>query len=125
VLTGHEVKSVRARHVSLQEAYVDIRGGELWVVGMRINPYQTGVGQPQDNPDRTRKLLASRRQITQLERQVRQKGYTLVPLRLYFNAGGYAKLEIGLGRGKRLFDKRETLKAEDEKRRTERALAER
>jgi SsrA-binding protein len=124
VLTGHEVKSVRARHVSLQEAYVEVRNRELWVVGMRINPYQTGVGQPQESPDRTRKLLASRREIAQLERKVRQKGYTLVPLRLYFNDSGYAKLEIGLGRGKRLFDKREALKEADAKRNTERAVAE-
>ena len=125
VLSGHEVKSVRARHVSLQEAYVEIREGEVWVVGMRINPYQTGVGQPDAAPDRPRKLLVNRRQISQLERKVRQKGYTLVPLRLYFTPRGYAKLEVGLGRGKRLFDKREALKEADEKRRTDRALAER
>lgn len=125
VLAGNEVKSLRARHVSLQEAYVEIRGGEAWVVGMHVNPYQTGPGRPELAPDRTRKLLLSRREIAQLERKVRQKGYTLVPLRLYFSAGGYAKLEIGLGRGKRQYDKREALKEADEKRRADRAVAER
>ena len=125
VLTGNEVKSVRARHVSLQEAYVEVREGELWVVGMRISPYQTGAGQSEVSPHRPRKLLASRRQIAQLERRVRQKGYTLVPLKVYFSPRGLAKLEIGLGRGKRQYDKREALKRADEERRTQRALAER
>ncbi|NLO72824.1 MAG: SsrA-binding protein SmpB [candidate division WS1 bacterium] len=125
VLTGNEVKSVRARHVSLQEAYVEVREGELWVVGMRISPYQVGPGQPEVSPHRPRKLLASRRQIVQLQRQVRQKGYTLVPLRVYFTQRGLAKLEIGLGRGKRQYDKREALKAADEERRVQRALSER
>ncbi len=125
VLAGNEVKSLRARHVSLQEAYVEVRGREAWVVGMHINPYQTGPGQPDLPPDRPRKLLLSRREITKLERQVRQKGYTLVPLRLYFSEAGYAKLEVGVGRGKRQFDKREALKEADEKLRTARAAAER
>ena len=125
VLAGNEVKSLRARHVSLQEAYVEIREREAWVVGMHINPYQTGPGQPDLAPDRTRKLLVSRREIAQLERKVRQKGFTLVPLRLYFNSAGYAKLEVGLGRGKRQYDKREALKEADEKRRADRAVAER
>ena len=125
VLAGHEVKSLRAHQVSLQEAYVEIRDRELWVVGMRITPYQTGAGQPDIVPDRNRKLLASRRQIEQLERKVRQKGYTLVPLRLYFTPRGLAKLEVGLGRGKRQFDKREALKEADDKLRTARALSER
>jgi len=125
VLAGNEVKSARAHHVSLQEAYVEVRGGEVWVIGMRISPYQTGAGQPQLPPDRDRKLLVNKREIRQLERQVRQKGYTLIPLRMYFNDRGYAKVEIGLCRGKRQYDKREALKERDEKRRTERALSER
>lgn len=124
-LAGSEVKSVRAHHVSLQEAYVEIREGEAWVVGMRISPYQVGAGQPLLPPDRRRKLLLRRREISQLDRRVRQKGYTLIPLRIYFSAGGYAKLEVGLCRGKRQYDKRETIKERDDRRRTERALAER
>lgn len=125
VLAGNEVKSARAHHVSLQEAYVEVRAGEVWVIGMRISPYQTGAGQPQLSPHRDRKLLVNKREIRQLERQVRQKGYTLIPLRMYFNDRGYAKVEIGLCRGKRQYDKREALKEREERRRTERALSER
>ena len=124
-LAGSEVKSVRAHHVSLQEAYIEIRNGEAWVVGMRISPYQTGAGQPTLAPDRPRKLLLRRREIGQLERGVRQKGYTLIPLGMYFNDRGFAKVEVGLCRGKRQYDKREAIKERDEKRRTERALSER
>jgi len=124
-LTGCEVKSVRAHQVSLQEAYVEIRQGEAWVVGMRIAPYQTGPGQPAPAVDRPRKLLLRRAEIVRLDRRVRQKGYTLIPLRIYFGARGYAKVEVGLCRGKRQYDKREALKERDERRRTERVLAER
>ena len=124
-LAGSEVKSVRAHHVSLQEAYIEIRNGETWVVGMRISPYQTGAGQPTLEPARARKLLLRRREIDQLDRRVRQKGYTLIPLRIYFNEGGYAKVELGLCRGKRQYDKREAIKERDERRRTDRALSER
>lgn len=124
-LAGSEVKSVRAHHVSLQEAYVEIRAGEAWVVGMRISPYQTGAGQPTLDPARPRKLLLRRREIDQIDRRVRQKGYTLIPLRMYFSPGGYAKLEVGVCRGKRQYDKREAIKERDERRRTDRALAER
>jgi SsrA-binding protein len=124
-LAGCEVKSVRAHHVSLQEAYIEIREGEAWVVGMRISAYQVGAGQPAPAPDRPRKLLLRRREIMQLDRRVRQKGYTLIPLRIYFSARGYAKVEVGLCRGKRQYDKREAIKERDERRRTDRALAER
>ncbi|HEY3397722.1 MAG TPA: SsrA-binding protein SmpB [Armatimonadota bacterium] len=125
VLNGNEVKSLRARHVSLQEAYVEVRDHEVWVVGMSITPYQTGAAHKELPADRRRKLLVKTREIAQLERGVRQKGYTLVPLRIYFNERGFAKLEVGLGRGKKTYDKRETLKERDEVRRVERALAER
>lgn len=125
VLAGPEVKSVRAHQVSLQEAFVEIREGEVWVRGMRIAPYQAGSAHQEQPPSRPRKLLLRRREIASLERRVRQKGYTLIPLRMYFNDRGYAKVEIGLCRGKRLYDKREAIKERDERRRTERALAER
>jgi SsrA-binding protein len=124
-LAGSEVKSVRAHHVSLQEAFIEIRKGEAWAVGMRISPYQTGAGQPDLLPDRPRKLLLRRRELEQLDRHVRQKGSTLIPLRMYFSEGGYAKVEVGVCRGKRQYDKREALKERDERRRTDRALAER
>lgn len=124
-LAGSEVKSVRAHQVSLQEAFVEVRDGEVWMRGMRIAPYQAASAHEEPPPARPRKLLMRRREIASLERRVRQKGYTLIPLRMYFNDRGYAKVEIGLCRGKRLYDKREAIKERDERRRTERALAER
>lgn len=120
-LLGPEVKSVRAHHVSMSEAHAEIRDGEVWLLGMYIKPYEaTGYGLPE--AVRPRKLLLTRQEIHRLDRQVRQKGYTLVPLRMYFGASGYAKVELGLARGKRQYDKRETLAERDAQRRDERAL---
>lgn len=123
VLEGGEVKSVRAHHISLQEAYATVEGGEVWVHNMRIAPYR----QAQDNPDpyRLRKLLLRKGQIKRLQRRVRQKGYTLIPLRMYFSNSGYAKVELGLCRGKREYDKREAILQREFERRKERALSER
>lgn len=119
VLMGPEVKSVRAHHVNLAEAYAEVREGEVWLQGMHITPYEaTAHGAPP--AVRPRKLLLTKSEIRRLERQVRQKGYTLVPLRMYFAPSGYAKIEIGLARGKRLYDKREALAEREEQRRGER-----
>lgn len=123
VLLGPEVKSVRAHHVSLTEAHAEIREGEVWLIGVHIRPYDATGHQPQD-PLRPRKLLLTRSEIRRLERQVRQKGYTLVPLRMFFGASGYAKVELGLARGKRQYDKREAIAERDAQRRDERALRE-
>lgn len=121
-LEGCEVKSVRAHHVSLQEAYATVKDGEVWVHGMRISPYEPARDNP--DPSRDRKLLLHRREIRRLERGVREKGYTIIPLRLYFNERGRAKLEIGLCRGKRQYDKREAIAEREFERRKQRALAE-
>ncbi|MBP8953234.1 MAG: SsrA-binding protein SmpB [Armatimonadetes bacterium] len=123
VLEGCEVKSLRAHHVSIQESYATVANGEVWVHGMRISPYAPA----RDNPDptRDRKLLLKRQEIRKLERAVREKGYTLIPLKIYFTARGLAKLQLGLCRGKRQFDKREAIAEREFKVRTERALSER
>lgn len=121
-LVGPEVKSVRAHHVSLGEAHAQIKEGEVWLIGAHINPYSSA----RDNVDpvRPRRLLLTKREIARLDRQVKQKGYTLIPLRMYFADSGYAKVELGLARGKRMFDKRESIAERDAQRRTERAVRE-
>lgn len=123
VLTGSEIKSIRAGQVSLQEAYVNLADGEAWLVGCHIAEYAM-AGYAGHAPVRNRKLLLHRKQIFDLKRRVQTKGVTLIPLRLYLT-GGRAKLEIGLGRGKKLIDKRETLKERDVKRDVDRELARR
>ncbi|HZK42171.1 MAG TPA: SsrA-binding protein SmpB [Clostridia bacterium] len=108
VLTGTEVKSIRQGHFSLGESYVTVREGELFLVGAHISPYEQGN---RFNPDpvRDRKLLAHKHEIRQLEVAVQQKGMTLVPLKAYFS-DGRVKLEIGVARGKKLHDKRESIR---------------
>jgi SsrA-binding protein len=123
VLLGPEVKSVRAHHVSLTEAHAEIRNGEVWLLGMHITPY-AATGHTDLAPIRPRKLLLTKREIERLDRQVKQKGYTLVPLRIYFSDRGYAKVELGLARGKRQFDKREAIAERDAQRQVDRALRE-
>jgi SsrA-binding protein len=108
VLTGTEVKSLRSGKASIKEAYARVRNGEVFIEGMNITPYEQGNRYNHD-PVRTRKLLLHRREIEKLIGSVEQKGLTLVPLELYFR-NGRAKVVIGLGRGKKLHDKRETLK---------------
>lgn len=122
-LLGPEVKSVRARHVSLGEAHAEIREGQVWLLGAHITPYKAAAHVHLD-PVRNRRLLLTKAEIRRLDRQLRQKGYTLVPLRMYFAASGYAKVEIGLARGKKMYDKREAIAERDAQRRTERALSE-
>lgn len=123
VLQGAEVKSVRAHHVSITEAYATVAGGEVWLHGMRISPYEPARENP--DPTRDRKLLLNAKEIRKLERAVREKGATLIPLRMYFSERGYAKIELGLCRGKREFDKREAIAEREFERRAQRAMAER
>jgi len=104
-LRGSEVKSLRDRTVSLNEAYANIWDGEVWVIGMHITPYRNATNIEPLDPTRRRKLLLTKREIHKLQRQVTQKGYTLIPLSVYFNHRGYAKIELGLCRGKRQYDK--------------------
>jgi SsrA-binding protein len=107
VLTGTEIKSIRANRVSLQRSYVQNRNGELWLVEANISPYEFGARENHD-PDRPRKLLMHRREINRIISQLDEKGLTLVPTRLYLK-NGRAKLEIALARGKKLHDKRAAL----------------
>ena len=120
-LTGTEIKSVRAGKVNLRDAYARIDDGEVWLVGMHISPYEQAGTYFQHDPMRRRKLLLHRRQIARLQSDVGQKGLTLVPLRLYLK-GGRAKIELGLAKGKKLYDKRDSMAERDSRRDVERAL---
>jgi SsrA-binding protein len=120
VLTGTEIKSVRAGKVSLKEAFGVVRNGEVWIEGMTISPYESG-GYVNHDPRRQRKLLLNAREIRRLIGSVEQKGLTLVALDLHF-VRGRAKLTIALGRGKKLHDKRETAKQHDAEREAARAM---
>jgi SsrA-binding protein len=119
-LQGTEVKSVRMGQVSLKEAYCRIRNGEIFVENMNISPYEQGNRENHD-PLRVRKLLLNRIEIDKLTKKVEERGFALVPTRLYFK-DSRAKLEIGLCRGKKLYDKRETLKQKQADREASRAV---
>jgi SsrA-binding protein len=121
VLSGTEVKSLRHGKASIKEAYARIRGGEVFLEGMNITPYEQGNRYNHD-PVRSRKLLLHRREIARLIGAVEQKGLTLVPLELYFRRG-HAKVTIALGRGKKQYDKRETIKRRDAEREAARAVS--
>jgi SsrA-binding protein len=108
-LTGSEVKSLRAGKATIAESYADARGGEIWLVNATIPEY-VQAGRFNHPPKRLRRLLLHRRQINKLIGAVEREGMTLVPLRLYFNERGRAKVELALARGKKLHDKRETEK---------------
>ena len=120
VLRGSEVKSLRDGKANLTDAYAWEEKGEIWLSGLHISAYSHTRIEEQD-PTRDRKLLLHAQEIRKLSIKIQQRGYTLVPLRIYFKRG-YAKVELGLGRGKKLYDKREDLKAADAKREIERAL---
>jgi SsrA-binding protein len=120
VLKGSEIKSIREHSVTIAEAWVQVLNGELLVRGMRIPVYShASFNAPE--PERLRKLLAHKKQITQLEIQIERKGMSLIPLKLYFKKGRL-KMLIGLGKGKTHFDKRSDLKEKDEKRSMQRAM---
>ncbi len=121
VLTGTEVKSLRAGKASLQEAYARLRGDEIWLVGAHFPEYAHGNRQNHE-PTRDRKLLLHRREIERLRGKIQEKGLTLVPLRLYWR-NGRAKLEIALGRGKREYDKREDVSRREAQREMDRAAS--
>ncbi|HLG93601.1 MAG TPA: SsrA-binding protein SmpB [candidate division Zixibacteria bacterium] len=118
VLAGTEVKSLRAGKANMSDAYAMIEDGELWLYKLHISPYEAG-NRANSDPVRKRKLLAHKREIQKLLAKAAQKGYTLVPLRIYF-AEGRAKLELGVGVGKKLFDRREAIKERDLRREEER-----
>ena len=119
-LFGTEVKSIRAGRVNLKESYCDIKNGEVFVIGMHISPYEQGNIFNKD-PMRPKKLLLHKREILKLFGLVSQKGYALVPLQIYLS-GSRVKMEIGLCRGKKLYEKREDMARNDAKRDMERAF---
>ncbi|CAN5209645.1 SsrA-binding protein SmpB [soil metagenome] len=121
-LTGTEIKSVRAGKVSLQEAYARVERGEAWLIGATIAPYEAG-NRYNHEPRRTRKLLLHRSEIDELMGRSAAKGLTVVPLRLYITGRGHAKLELGLGRGKQLHDRRRDIAERDARRDVERQMA--
>ena len=118
VLTGTEIKSIRAGKVNLKDAYVSIKNREAFIYGMHISPYEHGNIFNKD-PIRTRKLLLNRREINKLLGLTTQKGMTLVPIKLYFK-NSFVKLELGIGKGKKLYDKREDMAKKEAERKIQR-----
>jgi SsrA-binding protein len=117
-LTGTEVKSIRQGGVSLNEAYARFRDGEAWLLGMHVPPYKQGSFSNVD-PNRPRKLLLHKEQISDLQSRVKEKGLTIVPLRMYFTRGK-VKVQLGLARGKKMWDKREDIAKRDVEREIQR-----
>lgn len=122
-LLGSEVKSLRAGRASLQDAYGKVRGGEVWLVNMHIAPYEQ-AGPFNHDPLRPRRLLLHRAEIRRLVGKVKERGFTLVPLRVYFRRG-LAKVELALARGKKQHDKRAAIREREARRQVARALADR
>jgi SsrA-binding protein len=123
-LTGTEIKSARAGRVNLRDSYVQVKNGELWLIDTHIAPYEQ-AGHSSHKPKRPRKLLMHRHEINRLQGKVQEKGYTLVPLRLYLKNNKWAKVEIALARGKKLYDKRQAIRKRDAQQEMERALTSR
>lgn len=121
VLTGTEIKSIRNGKVSIKEAYAKIIDGEVLILGMNISPYEQGNRFNVD-PLRPRKLLLHRREINKLIGKIKVGGVTLIPLRIYLNDRGRAKMEIAVARGKKLYDKRDSIAKRDTERKMQRAM---
>ena len=121
VLKGSEVKSLRAGKANLKDGYARVKNGEVFLFKVHISPYSHAT---YDSPDaeRVRKLLLSKREIRRLTNKIQEKGFALLPLKIYFKSNGKAKIELGLGRGKKLYDKRATIKKKDSDRDLERAM---
>ena len=119
-LLGSEVKSVRGRHVSFSDSFARVRDGELWLVGLRISPYSE-ASIFNHEPDRVRRLLVHKQEAKRLARKLDERGFTLIPTRLYFK-GGLIKVKLGLGKGKREYDKRQDIKQRDQQRDAQREI---
>jgi SsrA-binding protein len=119
ILTGSEIKSIRLGKVNLQDAYCTLLNGELFVKEMHVSPY-TMAKEVNHEPKRERKLLLNRRELKKLEKKNKEKGLTIIPIRIFLNDRGLAKLEIALARGKKQYDKREDIKEKDMRRAMER-----
>ena len=122
VLSGTEIKSIRTGKVNLKDTYATIKNGEVFIIGMHISPYEHGNIFNKD-PLRDRKLLLNRKEINKFIGLVKQKGYNLVPISLYFK-GSLVKLELGIGKGKKLYDKRQDIAKKDAERRINQAMRE-
>lgn len=121
VLTGTEIKSIRMGKASLVDAYCYIHNGEIWVKGMNISPYFYGSYSNHESK-RDRKLLLNRREINKLEEASKTPGYTIVPILLFIDDKGRAKVDVALARGKKLYDKRQTMKEKEDRREMDRAV---
>jgi SsrA-binding protein len=121
VLTGTEVKSLREGKASFNDSYCFIHKGELWIKSLHISEYSHGTYSNHD-PLRERKLLLRKKELKKIDAKTREKGYTIIPLRIFFNEKGLAKIQIGLGKGKKLHDKRETIKQRETEREMKRYI---
>jgi SsrA-binding protein len=121
VLTGSEIKSIRNGKVSFNDSYCYFHKGELWIKSLHIAEY-VNAGYAGHDPTRERKLLLNKKEIRKWEQKMKEKGFTIVPLSVYINDDGYAKIDIGLGRGKKLHDKRESIKNRDAEKEMKRYL---
>ncbi|CAN5438453.1 SsrA-binding protein [soil metagenome] len=115
MLTGTEIKSIREGKANLTDSYCFFKNEELWIKNLHISPYDHG-SYSNHEPKRDRKLLLQKKQLLKIQSKTKEKGVTLIPVKLYLNERGFAKIEIGLARGKKLFDKRESLKQAEAKR---------
>lgn len=120
VLTGTEIKSIRDKRVNLRDGFAQVRNGEVWLMNVHISPYDQG-NQFNHDPLRNRKLLLHKKEIKRLSGELGTKGITLVPLKMYIK-NGYAKVLLGVGKGKHEYDKRETLKRKEQNRQIERVM---
>lgn len=121
VLKGTEIKSVRKGSTNLKDSFIRIKNGEAFIENMHIAPYEQG-NIFNHEPRRTRKLLLHKKQILKLSKEIKEGGYTIVPTKLYFDKGSKVKVEIALAKGKKLYDKRQSMKEKDAKRDIERAM---
>ena len=115
VLTGTEIKSIRAGKVNLTDSYCSFINGELWAHNIHISEYANGTYNNHE-PNRDRKLLLNRKELKKLQSKLNDRGMTIIPTRMWINENGYAKLDIALARGKKMFDKRESIKEKDQRR---------
>ncbi len=123
-LTGTEVKSLRQNRATLRDSFATVRDGEVWLHNVHISPYSHG-NRANVDPDRKRRLLMHKKEIRYLIGKTKERGYTLVPLKLYFSPSNMVKVELGLARGKKNYDKRDTIAARDQQRDVERAMRDR
>jgi SsrA-binding protein len=121
VLTGTEVKALREGKASFNDSYCLFDHGDLYIKGLHISPYSHG-SYANHNPTRDRKLLLKKREINKISHKLKEKGFTIVPLKIFFSERGYAKIQIGLGKGKKLHDKRESIKERETDREIKRYL---